>query len=145
MSDRLIPTLFLSLSALAIAPFVVPAIAYQQFFSNRIDATIQFSANSPPAVGKISTAHFLLSDKNNQPVPLSNCHCQVRVQDFRDRTIFSNLPLSAATIDGKAAIATEIVFSISGSHTVILSGQIQSSEPFEIRFPVTAVHTNPTY
>ncbi|NJL22627.1 MAG: hypothetical protein HC895_20330 [Leptolyngbyaceae cyanobacterium SM1_3_5] len=65
--------------------------------------------------------------------------------DFRDRAILQSLPLNPATIDGKAAIATEITVPASGSYTIVLSGQIQSSKPFEIRFPVTAIETSPTY
>ncbi|MBD2089112.1 hypothetical protein H6F67_04490 [Microcoleus sp. FACHB-1515] len=146
MHDRIIPTLFLSLSTLAIAPFIVPAIAYQQFANrDRVDATIHFSSHNSPAAGRPSATQFLLTEKNDQPVSLANCNCQISVRDFRDRVILHNLPLSSSTREGKAAIATELTFPTSGSYTVVLSGQTQSSEPFELRFPVTAIDAKPTY
>lgn len=147
MYDRIIPTLFLSLSTLAIAPFIVPGIAHQHFASrDRVDATIRFQSNNSLIAGKPNATQFLLTAKNDQPVSRLSCNCQVSVHDFRDRAIVNRLPLSDTMIDGKAAIATAITFPASGSYTIVLSGQIQaSSEPFEIRFPVTAIHSTPTY
>lgn len=144
MHQRFIPALFLTLSTFAIAPFILPAIAHQHFAKrDRISASIQFDSNSPIAK-QPNAAEFLLT-KNDRNLSLENCNCQIQVRDFRDRAITENLPLTDTTIEGKAAIATEITFPSPGSYTVVLSGQIQSTEPFEIRFPVTAIDRNPTY
>lgn len=144
MSDRFMPILFFSLSTLAISPFIVPGIVAQHFTNrDRIEASINLNSDNPIA-GKPSTTQLILT-ANHQPISLLKCNCQVRVHDFRDRPILSDLPLADTTIDGKAAIATAIRFPNPGSYTIVLSGQLQSRKPFELRFPITAVDRNLSY
>lgn len=152
MQTKLVPTLFLTLSALAIAPFVVPAIAHQAQHQStaagdgEMEAMIHLDPSDSPAAGSPSETWFVLK-ANNMPVPLANCNCEVMIYDSRNQMIMHGLPLSETMIDGQAAIATEITFPLPGAYTVVLSGQAQdgSFEPFEIRFPVTSVASTSAY
>ncbi|NEQ28822.1 MAG: hypothetical protein F6K28_59700 [Microcoleus sp. SIO2G3] len=153
LKTRFLPTFMLTLSALAIAPFILPAIAHQaqhQATSSTeggMEVMIHLDPNDSPVAGSSSETWFVLTAPSGDNVPLANCNCEAMVYDANEQMVVHNLPLGATMVDDKEAIGTAITFPAPGSYTVVLSGQSQdgSFEPFEIRFPVTAVTSTSMY
>lgn len=141
---KILPVLISVVCGFSLPMLAAPqSIAHQQHQATSGDmaAMIHVNPSDTPRVGADSQTWFTLTQPNGQPASLANYDCHVTVRNAQNQAIVSHLPLAIVPMDGQEALGTTINFPAPGSYTVVLSvtAKDNSSAPFEIAFPITAV------
>jgi len=104
-----------------------------------IAATIHLDPGNEPRAGQASLTKFVLTHSQGQPVPPSNCDCQIAIYNADNQLVMRDLPLSAVQTTGQQSISTIITFPTPGAYRLVLTGHSHngSFEPFVLNFPVT--------
>ena len=137
ISGKHLGLLFLS------ALMATPVAAHTVQVSGDVAATFHITPNHNPKAGKPTQSWFALTRRGGQPIPLSQCNCQLRVytQPHAQKAQPLIMPsLKAITAEQYQGIpGAEIVFPRAGAYDLELRGTAKngaSFRPFILRFTV---------
>lgn len=119
-------------------------LAHEVEVSGEVGGTLHVEPNDNPKAGTASLAWFALTRRGGQPIPLSDCNCQLSVyaQPHRSGDAPIQQPsLSATAAEGRSGIpSANITFPRAGAYELVLQGSPVAAgafSPFELRFTVT--------
>jgi hypothetical protein len=116
-----------------------PAIGHTVKTATDVAATFHLEPNHNPKAGEPATVWFALTKAGGQPIPLSDCDCQLTVKQGADA--IATVPLKAITAEQYQGIpGGEMVFPKVGIYQLIFSGKAKAPEsfqPFELKYEVT--------
>jgi hypothetical protein len=116
-----------------------PAIGHTVKTATDVAATFHLEPSHNPKAGEPATIWFALTKAGGQPIPLSDCDCQLAVK--QGETPIAIVPLKAITAEQYQGIpGGEMVFPQVGIYQLIFSGKAkdeQAFQPFELKYEVT--------
>jgi hypothetical protein len=116
-----------------------PAIGHTVKTSSDVAATFHLEPSHNPKAGEPATIWFALTKAGGQPIPLSDCDCQLAVKQGAESIAI--VPLKAITAEQYQGIpGGEMVFPKVGIYQLIFSGKAKVPEafqPFELKYEVT--------
>jgi|ERR687886_2414664 hypothetical protein len=139
---RLIPGQNLALLFLC-ALIATPVAAHTVEVSGDVAATFHITPNHNPKAGKPTQAWFALTRKGGQPIPLSQCNCQLSVYSKphpQNAQPLITSPLRAISVEQYREIpGAEIVFPRVGAYELELRGTAKNGarfRPFTLKYTV---------
>ncbi|HEY9832510.1 MAG TPA: hypothetical protein V6D26_18130 [Stenomitos sp.] len=125
------------------AVMAFPAAAHTVGISGDVAATFHITPNHNPKAGKSTQAWFALTRKGGQPIPLSQCNCQLLVyskpRSQKARPLLTP-PLRAISAEQYRGIpGADIVFPTVGAYELELKGTAKSGarfRPFTLNYTV---------
>ncbi len=115
------------------------AIGHTVKTANDVAATFHLEPNHNPKAGEPAKIWFALTKAGGQPIPLSDCDCQLAVQ--QGEKPIAIVPLKAINAEQYQGIpGGEMVFPKVGIYQLIFSGKAKTPEafqPFELKYEVT--------
>ncbi len=116
-----------------------PAIGHTVKTASDVAATFHLEPSHNPKAGEAATIWFALTKAGGTPIPLSDCDCQLAVQ--QGEKPIAIVPLKAINAEQYQGIpGGEMVFPQVGIYQLIFSGKAKTSEafqPFELKYEVT--------
>ena len=140
-----------SLSLSLFNPFsfarILPAIAHEVELSGDVGGTLHVEPNDTPRAGEEVLAWVALTRKGGEPIPLSECDCQLDIyaepRQEGDAPLLSP-ELTAVDSKGYQGIpGANFMFPQVGAYTLVMSGEPQQRQaeegflPFTLPFEVT--------
>lgn len=121
----------------------IPVTAHTVQVSDDVAATFHITPNHNPKAGKSTLAWFALTRKGGQPIPLSQCDCQLFVYS-KPRTAKSQplmtSPLKPISAERYQEIpGAELVFPKAGAYEIELRGKPSNGvqfRPFTLKYTV---------
>ncbi len=121
--------------------WVERAQAHEVKTAEDIGATMHIEPNDTPRAGEEVLAWFALTRRGGQPIPLSECNCQLNVYTQPQTEATLTPTLSAVNAEGYQEIpGAWLTFPAVGAYTLVISGSPKQPEdfaPFELNFDVT--------
>jgi hypothetical protein len=116
-----------------------PAIGHTVKTATDVAATFHLEPSHNPKAGEPATIWFALTKAGGQPIPLSDCDCQLAVK--QGAAAIAIVPLKAITAEQYQGIpGGEMVFPKVGIYQLIFSGKAKEEnafQPFELKYEVT--------
>jgi hypothetical protein len=116
-----------------------PAIGHTVKTATDVAATFHLEPSHNPKAGETAKIWFALTKAGGQPIPLSDCDCQLAVKQGADA--IATVPLQAINAEQYQGIpGGEMVFPKVGIYQLIFSGKAKEEnafQPFELKYEVT--------
>jgi hypothetical protein len=116
-----------------------PAISHTVKTATDVAATFHLEPSHNPKAGETAKIWFALTKAGGQPIPLSDCDCQLAVKQGAEAIAI--VPLKAITAEQYQGIpGGEMVFPKVGIYQLIFSGKAKEEnafQPFELKYEVT--------
>lgn len=121
-----------------------PVLAHKVEISGEVGGTIHIEPNDTPRAGEPSLTWFALIRRGGEPIPLSDCNCQLSV--YAQPYTSGNSPLLQPSLqpvsqEGYENIpGAEITFPQVGGYVLVLRGEPQNAasfQPFELSYDIT--------
>jgi hypothetical protein len=116
-----------------------PAIGHTVKTASDVAATFHLEPSHNPKAGEPATIWFGLTKAGGQPIPLSDCDCQLAVKQGTE--LIATVPLKAINAEQYQGIpGGEMVFPKVGIYQLIFSGKAKDTkafQPFELKYDVT--------
>lgn len=120
-----------------------PVVAHNVQRDGDVAATFHIEPNHNPKAGKPSRTWFALTRKGGQPIPLSQCNCQLLVYSKpRDRNAQPLITPALRAISAeryRGIPGAEIVFPKAGAYELELRGTAKKGvnfQPFSLKYAV---------
>ncbi len=115
------------------------AIGHTVKTASDVAATFHLEPSHNPRAGEVATVWFALTKAGGAPIPLSDCDCQLAVQ--QNAKVIATVPLKAIAAEQYQGIpGGEVIFPQVGIYQLIFSGKAKTPEafqPFELKYEVT--------
>jgi hypothetical protein len=133
------------LSSLAILSFSIePTLAHTIKTDGDVGATFHLEPNHNPRAGESSRVWFALTRRGGQPIPLSQCNCQLKISpqsSVQKEAKVINPPLKAISAEKYQGIpGADFVFPSAGIYELEISGTPKAGgqfQPFKLFYTVT--------